>query len=202
MACIFAAGGLVPSTAWLLLLPALGVWDLYRGSTILAPATVLLLACAAGGVVAGGAPGGTVRWRLAFGAAFGATLWVPFLILGTLPALSGGERLLELVVGFTPALAVSHALLGGIGLALGGGGRMLAWKGTAACGVAGAAGGLLLALIVRLSAGSGGAAEFAVSVLGAGVACLLPLAFAGRWLGCRRPGSSPRRVRERTRSGR
>ena len=206
-AAAFAAGGLIPFATWLVLLPALGAWDLYRGGTILRPVVLVLLACVAGGAVAGGtlggtAPGGSGRWRLAFGTAFGATLWMPFLVLGTLPALSGGEKILELVVGFTPALAVSHALLGGIALALGGSGWMPVWKGTAAGGVAGAAGGVLLALIVRLSAGSGGAAEFAVSVLGAGVACLLPLAFAGWWLGRRGPGSRPRPVRGRTRSER
>ena len=122
MAATFAAGALVPFAAWLLLLPVLGALDLYRGATILRPLAVVLLASVAGGLVAGGALGPGLRWRVAFGAAFGATLWIPYLILGSLPALSGVERLADLLVGFTPALATSHALLGALGLVLGGSG--------------------------------------------------------------------------------
>lgn len=169
---------------------------------MLRPVAVLMLACAAGGVVAGGGLGGTVRWRAALAAAFCAVLWMPFLVLGTLPALSGGERLVELVLGFTPGVAASHALLGGLAFALGGGGWSRAWRGAAVGGAAGAAGGLLLALIVRLSAGGDGEAAFGVSALGGGAACLLPLTLAGWWLGRLRLGSTPRRVPERTRSGR
>ena len=160
-----------------------------------------MLACAAGGVVAGGGFG-SLRWRAALGTAFCTALWMPFLMLSTLPALSGGERLSELVLGFAPGVAASHALLGGVGLALGGSGWMRVWRGALACGAAGAAGGLSLALIVRLSVGGDGAAAFAVSAFGGGVACLLPLALGGWWLGRLHPGSTPRRVRERTRYGR
>ena len=202
MAAAFAAGGLVPLAAWLVLLPALGAWDLYRGGTMLRPVAVLMASCAAGGIVAGGGFGGDLRWRAALGVAFCAALWIPLLLLGTLPALSGGERLSELVLGFTPGVAAAHALLGGLALALGGGGWSRAWRGAAACGAAGTAGGLLLAVVVRLSAGGDGAAAFAVSALGGGAACLLPLALAGWWFGRLRPGSTPHRVRARTRSGR
>ena len=201
-AAAFAAGGLVPLAAWLALLPALGAWDLYRGGTILRPAAVLLLACAAGGAVAGGGLGGGLRWRAALGAAFCAALWMPILMLGALPALSGGERFGALAVGFAPGVAASHALLGGLALALGGCGWRRAWRGAAVCGAAGAVGGLALALVVRLSAGGGPAAEFAVSALGAAAACLLPLASAAWVLGRLRPGSTARRVRAATRSAR
>ena len=187
-AAAFAAGALLALAPPLLLLPALGALDLYRGATVLRPIVVVLLGCAAGGVVAGGAVGPGLRWRAAFGAAFGATLWIPLLILASLPALSGVERLAELLVGFTPALAVSHALLGTLGLALGGGGWRRAGAGALVFGAAGTAGGGLLALIVRLSAGSAGATAFAAGVLGGGVACLLPLALAGFWLGSLRSG--------------
>ena len=179
----FAAGALLSLAAPLLLLPALGALDLYRGATVLRPIAVVLLACVAGGVVAGGALGSGLRWRLAFGAAFGATLWIPLLILASLPALSGVERFAELLVGFAPALAVSHALLGALGLALGGSGWRRAGAGALVFGAAGTAGGVLLALVVRLSAGSAGAAAFAAGALGGGVACLLPLTLAGWWLG-------------------
>ena len=185
-----------------MLLPALGAWDLYREGSILRPVAVLLLACAAGGVVAGGGLGGAGRWRAAFGAAFAGALWLPYLLLGTLPALSGDERLRELVVGLMPGLAVAHALLGGMALALGGSGWRLTLRGAAVFGAAGAAGGLLLALLVRLSAGAGGVPGFAVSALGAGSACLLPLASGGWWIGRLRLGPTPRRARARTRSGR
>lgn len=169
---------------------------------MLGPVAVLMLSCAAGGVVAGGGLGGTVRWRAALGVAFCAALWMPFLLLGALPALSGGERLIELVLGLAPGVAASHALLGGLALALGGSGWRRAWRGASACGAAGTAGGLLLALIVRLSAGGDAAAAFAVSALGGGAACLLPLALAGWHLGRMRPSSNPRRVRARTRYAR
>ena len=184
-----------------MLLPALGAWDLYRGGTVLRPAAVLMLACAAGGAVAGGGFGGGLRWRAALGAAFCAAFWMPLLMLGALPALSGSERFGELLVGFAPGVAASHALLGGLGLALGGSGGRRAWRGAAACGAAGALGGSALALVVRLAAGGGPAAEFAVSALGAGAACLLPLASAGWVLGRPRPGSTARRVRGRARYG-
>ena len=185
-----------------MLLPGLGALGVYRGGTMLRPVAVLMLACAAGGVVAGGGLGGNLRWRAALGAAFCAVLWMPFLVLGTLPALSGGERLGELVLGFTPAVAASHTLLGGLALALGGGGWSRAWRGAVVLGAAGTAGGLLLALIVRLLAGSDGAAAVGVSALGGAAACLLPLTLAGWWLGRLRLGSTPCRVPERTRSGR
>ena len=197
MAVTFAAGALVPFAAWLLL-PALGALDLYRGATILRPVAVLLLACVAGGFVAGGALGPGLRRRAAFGAAFGATLGIPFLVLGSLPALSGRERFVDLLVGFTPVLAAAHALLGALGLALGGGGRRLACVGAVGFGAAGAAGGVLLALVVRLSAGCVGASAFAAGVLGGGVACVLPLTLAGWWLGCLRAGRlAPKRSGQR-----
>ena len=151
--------------------------------------SVVLLACAAGGLLAGGALGSGLRWRWAFGVAFGATLWIPLLVLGSLPALSGVERFVDLLFGFTPALAVSHALLGALGLALGGSGWRRACVDALVFGAAGTAGALVLALVVRISAGSGGAAAFAVGALGAGVVCLLPLVLGGWWLGCRPPGS-------------
>ncbi len=187
-AATFAAGAVIPLTAWLLLLPALGALDLYRGATILRPIAVVLVACAAGGLVAGGAVGPGLRWRVAFGAACGATLWVPLLILGSLPALSGAERFVELLLGFAPALAVSHALLGALGLALGAGGWRLACIGGLVFGTAGMTGGVLLAVVVRLSAGSAGTAAFAAGALGGGAVCLLPLTLAGWWLGRRLSG--------------
>jgi hypothetical protein len=202
MAAAFAAGGLVPLAAWLVLLPALGAWDLYRGGTILPPVAVLLLSCAAGGIVASGGFGGGPRWRAALGAAFCAAHWIPYLVLGAVPALGGGERLVELVIGLAPAIAASHALLGGLGLALGGSGWRRAWRASAAFGAAGAAGGVLLALIVRLAAGGGPASALAVSALGAVLACLLPPACGAWWVGRGRPGSNPFRVREHTRYGR
>ena len=205
-AATFAAGALLSLAPPLLLLPALGALDLYRGATVLRPVIVVLLACAAGGVVAGGALGPGLRWRAAFGAAFGATLWIPLLILAGLPALSGVERLAELLLGFAPALAVTHALLGALGSALGGGGWRRASAGALVFGAAGTAGGVLLALVVRLSAGSSGAAAFAAGALGGGAACLLPLTLAGWWLGWRRSGrftrATPRLVRGRARYGR
>lgn len=191
-AATFAAGGLAPCAAWLLV-PALGALDLYRGATVLRPISVVLLACVAGGLVAGGALGPGLRWRAAFGVAFGATLWIPLLILASLPALSGVERLAELLLRLAPALAVSHALLGALGLALGGSGWRRACAGALVFGAAGTVGGGLLALVVRLSAGSSGAAAFAAGALGGGVACLLPLTLAGWWLGRRLSGSVNRR---------
>lgn len=187
-AATFAAAGLAPCAAWLLL-PALGALDLYRGATVLRPISVVLLACVAGGLLAGGALGPGLRWRSAFGVAFGATLWIPLLVLGSLPALSGVERFVDLLLAFTPVLAMSHALLGALGLALGGGGWRRACVGALVFGAAGAAGAVLLAVVVRLAAGSTGAAAFSVGALGVVVACLLPVTLGGWWLGRRPPGS-------------
>ena len=187
-AATFAAAGLAPCAAWLLL-PALGALDLYRGATVLRPISVVLLACVAGGLLAGGALGPGLRWRSAFGVAFGATLWIPLLVLGSLPALSGVERFVDLLLAFTPVLAMSHALLGALGLALGGGGWRRACVGALVFGAAGAAGAVLLAVVVRLAAGSTGAAAFSVGALGGVVACLLPVTLGGWWLGRRPPGS-------------
>lgn len=178
----FTAGGAIPFAVGLILLPALGAWDLYRGATMLFPAVVLVVACAAGGVLAGGPLGG-LRWRAAWGVAFGATFWIPVLVLSSVPALSGGERVVNLVTGIVPPFCVSLALLGAIGLALGGSGWRHATKGAVVFGAAGGTGGVLLALLVRLSAGGGGALGFAVGVIGGAAACLLPLTFAGWWLG-------------------
>lgn len=181
----FAAGALVPFAAWLLLLPALGAWGFYRGATVLRPVGVLVFACVAGGVVAGGALGAGVRWRAAFGAAFGAALWVPFLTLSSLPALSGGERLVELAAAFASGFAVAYALLAAVGLLLGGSGWRRACSCAAVFGAAGAAGGVLLAVVVRFAPGATAAAAFALSALGGVAACLLPLTLGGWWLGRR-----------------
>ncbi len=190
-ACAFAAGGLVPFTAWFVLLPGLGALDLYRGGTLLRPLAVLVLACASGGVVAGGALGGRLSQRVGFGAAFGAALWIPFAVLSGVPALSGGEPLTGLVVGFTPGFALSYAAVGALGPALGGSGWRRALAGAAVFGGAGACGGVLLALVVRSVAGCVGAAAVAATALGGGAACLLPLALGGWWLG-RQSHSHPR----------
>ena len=178
----FAGGALIPLAAWLVLLPALGAWDLYRGATMLRPVAVLVVACAAGGVVAGGALGG-LRRRTAWSIAFGFTFWMPLLVLSSLPALSGGESVVNLVTAVVPPFSVSLALLAAVGLALGGNGWRGAAKGTLVFGAAGAAGGVLLALVVRLAAGSGVAGAFAVNAFGGAAACLLPLTLGGWWLG-------------------
>ncbi len=200
MAAAFAAGGLIPFATWLLL-PALGAWDFYRGGTMLRPLAVFVLACAAGGALAGGALGRNPRWRAAFGTAFVATLWIPFLMLTSLPALSGRERLIDLLVGFAPALALSHALLGAFGLVLGGSGWRRACTGAMVFGAAGAGAGVLLALVVRLLAGLSGAPAFALSALGGGATCLVPLTVAGWWL-ARPTATTARRPPARARCGR
>lgn len=201
MAATFAGGGLIPCLTWFLLVPALGAWDVYRNGSLLRPVALLVCASVAGGVLAGSAVGPGPRWPAAFGAAFGATLWIPLLVLAGLPALSGGERLAELLVGLAPALAVSHAALGALGLALGGGGLRRAGVGALVFGAAGLAGGVLLAAVAPLAAGGTGTAAFAGATLGGGAACLLPLALAGWWLG-RPTVPNARRVRARSRYGR
>ena len=136
----FAGGALIPFATWLLLLPALGAWGLYGGASIARPVAVLAVACAAGGIVAGGALGGT-RWRAAFGAAFCAAAWVPLSLLSGLPALGGGEQAVELAAVFLPGFALAYAALGAGGLALAGCGWRCASLGALVFGGAGAAGG-------------------------------------------------------------
>ena len=185
----FAAGALIPFATWLLLLPALGAWGLYGGASIARPVAVLAVACAAGGIVAGGALGGT-RWRAAFGAAFCAAAWVPLSLLSGLPALGGGEQAVELAAVFLPGFALAYAALGAGGLALAGCGWRCASLGAFVFGGAGAAGGGVLASAAGLAPGEVGLVGFAVQSLGGGAAFLLPAAAGGWWIGRRQAGSS------------
>ncbi len=178
----FAAGASIPFAAWLVLLPALGAWGAYAGGTIARPIVVLAVACAAGGVVAGGGVGG-LRWRNAFGAAFCVAGWIPLLLLSTLPALGGRETAVGLAVVLAPGFAVAHAALAAAGLALGGAGWRDACRGAAVFGAAGAVGGALLAGAAGLAPGAVGLAGFAVHALGGGAASLLPPAAGGWWIG-------------------
>lgn len=194
----FAAGGLLPFATWFLVLPALGAADFYRGASLLRPFAILVIACAAGGWMAGRGLGPGRRWPAAFGAAFGAVLWIPLALANGLPALTGGDPFGQLLAIFVPIVAVSHALLGGIGFALGGRGWRGAGRGALAFGAAGVVGGAALAAGVRLTAGEG--AAVAVSALGGAAACLLPLVLAGWW--CGRAQTIPPPARARTRCGR
>ncbi len=150
-------------------------------------------ACAAGGIVAGGAIGGT-RWRAAFGAAFCTAAWVPLLLLSGLPALGGRESAVELAAVFVPGFASAFAVLGAVGLALGGGGWRSGSLGAFVFGAAGAAGGAVVAAAAGLAPGAAG---FGVQSLGGGAAYLLPAAAGGWWIGC---GIRSGRQRHRARS--
>lgn len=215
MAVRFAAGASIPFGVWLVLLPLLGAWGAYGGGTIARPIAVVAVACVAGGVLAGSAlarPGGrvrspraretpasraprrrlpgSVRWQLAFGAAFCVAGWMPLLLLGTLPALGGRETAAGLAVVLAPGFALAYAMLGGAGLGLGGAGWRNACRGALVFGAAGAAGGALLAVVAGLAPGAVGLPGFGVQSLGGGAAYLLPAAAGGWWIGrdvcCRR----------------
>ena len=177
----FATGALIPFATWLLLLPALGAWGLYGGGSIARPIAVIGAACAAGGIVAGGAIGGA-RWRAAFCAAFCAAAWVPLLLLSGLPALGGREGLAELAVVLVPGFAAPYATLGAVGLALAACGWRSTSLGALVFGAAGAAGGALVAAAAGLAPGEVGLAGFAVQSIGGGAACLLPAAAGGWWI--------------------
>ena len=174
----------IPFTAWLFLVPALGAWGLYAGGSVARPVAVLAVASVAGGLVAGGALGG-LRWRIAFGAAFCATAWVPLLLLSGLPALGGRESAGAIAVALVPGFALAHATLGAAGLAFGGAGWRGACRGGLVFGVAGAVGGAAASAAAGLAPGAGGLAGFAVQSLGGGTALLLPAAAGGWWLGGR-----------------
>ena len=190
----FATGALIPFVTWLLLLPLLGAWGLYGGGTIARPIAVIGVACAAGGIVAGGAIGGA-RWRAAFCAAFCAAAWIPLLLLSGLPALGGRERVIELAVVFAPGFTLAYAVLGAIGLALGGAGWGRALRGVAVFGAAGGAGGSVIAGAAALVPGAAGSIGFAVQAVGGAAAFLLPAAIGGWWL------ARPRGFSQHARSG-
>lgn len=146
------------------------------------PIAMVVVACAAGGALAGRALGGA-RWRIAFGTAFCAAGWIPLLLLGTLPALGGRETAIGLAVVLAPVIGLAHATLGGAGLALGGAGWRTAGRGAVVFGAAGAVGGAGLAMAAGLAPGAAGLPGFAVHVAGGGAALLLPLAAGGWWIG-------------------
>ena len=173
-------GTAVPVVVWIVGVPALGAFGFYDGASVLLPVGLVLAACAVGGAVAGAAVGTGWRGRVAFAVAFVVGLWLPLLELGTLPALAGHERFVQLVVGLVPGFALGWCVIGAAGVALSG---VTTWPRVAVSGLVfaagGALGGLLLAGAASLAPGASGFAGFTVSLLG-GVACLTSSAI-GAW---------------------
>lgn len=169
---MLAGGTAIPVVVWLVGVPVLGALGFYDGASIFRPIGLVLAACAVGGAVAGAAVGAGWRGRVAFAVAFVAGLWLPLLEVGTLPALAGGERFVQLAVGLVPGFALGWCVIGAAGVALSG---ATTWPRVATSGLVfaagGALGGLLLAGAASLAPGASGLAGFTVSLLG-GVACL------------------------------
>lgn len=186
----FAAGTLIPVAVWLIVLPALGALGLFTGSSFARPVGLLLVASAAGGAVAGGAAGSGWRGPLAFALAFAALLWVPLLVVSSLPALGGRESLRELAIGLPLGFVLAYGLIGALGSALSGHdgpdpGPGRGWARVAITGLvfaaAGLAGALLVAAVASLAPGASGLAGFAINLF-AGGACVSASAAGGWWI--------------------
>ena len=184
MSVAFAVGTLVPVGTLLLVVPLLGASGFFVGGSIARALATLGVACLAGGQFAGGALRRGVRSRLAFGVAFPIGLAIPLVVVSGLAALSGREGFTELGL-FVPGFVLAYGLLGAVGSALSGDG----WRRTARTGGAFAAGGLCggvaLAGVAALVAGSSSGAAMVAHTVGAAVACLVPTALGGWWLGRR-----------------
>lgn len=186
----FAAGTAIPITAWLIVLPGLGMFGFLTGSSFAFPAGVLVATSAAGGAVAGTAAGAGWRGPVAFALAFAALLWLPLLAMISLSALAGRETLRQLAVGLPLVFTFAYGLIGAIGSALSGppGEEASPGSGWARVGVAGLVfaaagllGGLLVAAVASLAPGASGLAGFAINLF-AGAACVTASAAAGWWI--------------------
>ena len=135
-----------------------------------------------GGQFAGGALRRGVRSRLAFAIAFLIGLPIPLVVVSGLEALSGREGFTELGLGFVPGFVIAYGLLGAVGSALDGDGWRRTVRASGAFAGGGLCGGVMLAGVVTLAAGSSGGVLVAHTV-GAAVACILPTAIGGWWLG-------------------
>ena len=185
----FAVGTLVPVGTLLVVVPLAGAAGFFIGSSIGRPLAMLAVACVVGGQFAGGALRHGVQSRVAFGAAFPIGLAIPLVVVSGLEALSGHEAVTELAVRFVPVFALAYGLLGAVGGTLSGEG----WRGTARAVCAftggGVVGGVTLAAVVALMAGSSSVAAPVARACGAAVACVIPGAIGGWWLGARARGS-------------
>ena len=183
----FAVGTLVPVGTLLVVLPLAGAAGFFVGSSLGRPLAMLGVACVAGGQFAGGALRRGVRSRVAFGLAFPIGLAIPLVVVGGLEALSGHEALTELAVRFVPVFALAYGLLGTVGGALSGGGWRRTVQAVGAFTAGGVVGGVTLAAVVALVADSSGPAAPVARACGAAVACVIPPAIGGWWLGARAP---------------
>lgn len=185
VAVAFAVGTLAPVVTLLVVLPLAGAAGFFNGSSIGRPFAMLLVACVAGGQFAGGALRSDVRSRVAFGVAFPIGLAIPLVVVSGLEALSGHEAVTALAARFVPVFALGYGFLGAVGGALGGEGWRETARGVGAFTGGGAVGGVALAAIVALMAGSSGAVAPVARACGAAVACVIPVVMGGWWLGAR-----------------
>ena len=183
MAVAFAVGTLVPVGTLLVVLPLAGAAGFFSGSSIGRPLALLGVACVAGGQFAGGALRRGVLSRVAFGVALPIGLAIPLVVVSGLGALSGHEAVTELAMRFVPVFALAYGLLGAVGATLSGEG----WRGTAqavgAFSGGGVVGGVTLAAVVALLAGTSGTGAAVARACGAAVACAIPAALGGWSLG-------------------
>ena len=177
----------------LVLVPVAGAVGGLTGGSVARLAGLMALAGAAGGGLAGSALGRGWRGTAAFALAFPVGLVLPLLAVASVPALSGRERLVELVAGFVPAFAASFGLIGGVGTVLVGAGWRRALRSSLAFSLVGAVGGLALTAVATLLPGGLTGSFPGLFVIAATLASVAPTALAGWWLvwsgGATRPSS-------------
>ena len=179
-AMAFAIGTAVPFVVLLVGLPLLGSYGLFDGVPFISPLISLVVAAAMGGAVAGGPIGKGRRGRIALAGAYSLALWPTFVVVATLPALTGQEGVVELGGHFVPVFVMAYLVLGISGSVFAGVDWRLVLTNSVVCGGAGAVGGLLLAVVVAVTSGYSVIAEFGLTILGASV-CLVASAIGGWW---------------------
>ncbi len=182
----------VPVLGVFVLVPLAGAVGGLTGGSVARLVVLVALAGAVGGALAGGALGRGWRGAAGFALAFPLGLALPLLAVVSVPALSGRERLVELVAGFVPIFAVSFALMGAVGTGWVGAGWRRALQSSLAFSLAGASGGLGLTGAAALLPG-GLTGQFPwLFLIAAALTLIAPAALAGWWLAWSSAASSPR----------
>ncbi len=178
----FAGGIAVPVLGLFVVVPVAGAVGGLTGGSVGSLAGLMAFAGAAGGALAGSALGRGWRGAAAFALAFPVGLALPLLAVASVPALSGRERLVELVAGFVPAFAASFGLMGGVGTALVGAGWRRALQSSLAFSLAGVIGGLALTAVATFLPGGLTGRFPGLFVIAAALTPIVPAALAGWWL--------------------
>ena len=190
VAAVFAVATLLPLAVLLVVVPLVGAWGGFVGSSVRRPLAMVLVACVVGGQWAGGRVGRGVRLRVAFGVAFPIALMIPLLTVAGLESLSGHETIVGLARWLVPAFVVAYSLLGVVGGVLSGRPSRHTVQVAGMCAGGGVVGGMVLAGVVVGTVGLPATVAGVVRACGAVIACALPAAVGGWGLAMPRLGWS------------